>query len=330
MTDTIKHIAIIGAGIAGLSCATVLKQADLRVSIFDKSKGPAGRMSTRRGESWECDHGAQYFTARDADFRAEVLRWESAGVAGIWRPRIKVFDGKSLKDSESALERFVGIPRMTSPARFISDDLNLTCQTTIQEIQKSPDGWLLRSAERSWLVDHFDAVILALPAPQATTLLETQSTDFAAVAKCANMRGAWAMMLRYAAPLDLPFDAVFVNDEPLRWLARNSSKPGRGGDETWLLHANAEWSEARLEDEADSVANVLLAAFARLGGPAPQAWSVHRWRYADTEPALEVGFLWNDITGIGLCGDWLNGGKVQGAWVSGRELGQRVVQTLAR
>ena len=68
-------------------------------------------------------------------------------------------------------------------------------------------------------------------------------------------------------------------------------------------------------------------AFAQLGGPVPQAWSAHRWRYADTEPPLQLGCLWDADTGIGLCGDWLNGGKVEGAWLSGRALGRRVIDS---
>ena len=61
----INSVAIIGAGIAGLSCASALQQAGIRVRVFEKSRGVGGRMSTRRGEGWECDHGAQYFTVSD-------------------------------------------------------------------------------------------------------------------------------------------------------------------------------------------------------------------------------------------------------------------------
>ena len=134
-------------------------------------------------------------------------------------------------------------------------------------------------------------------------------------------------MLRFTAPVDWSFDAAFVNEGPLRWIARDGSKPGRGGSETWLLHATAQWSEARLEQAADSVAAELLAAFARLGGPAPQAFTAHRWRYADTEPALAVGCEWDSEFGLGLCGDWLNGGKVENAWHSGRQLARRVARS---
>ena len=169
-------------------------------------------------------------------------------------------------------------------------------------------------------------MLLAVPAPQAVPLLQQAAPELASLAAGAHMRGCWALMLRFAAPVDLPFDAAFVNDGPLRWIARDSSKPGRSGPETWLLHASSEWSQAHLEQEADAVAAELLHAFTQLGGPAPQAWAAHRWRYADTEPALEQGCAWHGEHAIGLCGDWLNGGKVEGAWRSGRLLARQALQ----
>ena len=56
--NPIPHLAVIGAGIAGLSWAVVLQEAGLNVSLLEKSGGPSGRMSTRRGQDWQCDHGA--------------------------------------------------------------------------------------------------------------------------------------------------------------------------------------------------------------------------------------------------------------------------------
>ena len=54
-----KTIAIIGAGLAGLSCATKLQAQGFKVEVFEKSRGPSGRMSTRNGKYWTADHGAQ-------------------------------------------------------------------------------------------------------------------------------------------------------------------------------------------------------------------------------------------------------------------------------
>ena len=325
--NSFPHVAVIGAGIAGLSCAVVLQQAGLKVSVFDKSHGSAGRMSTRREDDWQCDHGAQYFTARHPEFRAEVTRWQQAGVAGLWAPRMRVLGGASDRKPDPAVERFVGVPRMTAPGRFLADALPLTTRTTIQRLQRQTDGWQLFSAEHGWLNERFNAVLLAVPAPQVVPLLKGMGPELAALAESATMRGCWALMLRFAAPVGLLFDAAFVNEGPLRWIARDCSKPGRSGPETWLLHASAEWSEAHLEQNAKDVAETLLKAFEQLGGPAPQAWLAHRWRYADTEPALDNGCAWRASDGLGLCGDWLNGGKVEGAWCSGRQLAQEVLQS---
>ena len=112
--------------------------------------------------------------------------------------------------------------------------------------------------------------------------------------------------------------------------ARDSSKPGRPSGETWLLHATAEWSEAHIEATPEAVADTLLRAFAELGAPPPEAWTAHRWRYADTEPPLDACHVWDVDRRIGLCGDWLNGGKVEGAWLSGRSLAQDVLQHFGR
>ena len=323
--NKLPHIAVIGAGIAGLSCATQLQEAGLKVSVFDKSRGPGGRMSTRRGDDWQCDHGAQYFTARDADFQAEVARWQAAGVAALWQPRLAVLGESDPAAVDPKIDRFVGTPRMTAPARFLAEKLPLSLQATVQGLEKMGESWRLTTVEQGKLDSEFSAVLLAIPAPQAVPLLELPAPALATLAECGLMRGCWSLMLRYDKPLDLPFDAAFVKKGPLRWVARDSSKPGRAPEEGWLLHANAHWSEAHLEDVPGEEAWLMLAAFAELGAPLPKIWMAQRWRYANTEPAFDQMFAWEPQQGIGLCGDWLNSGRVEGAWTSGRALAQQVI-----
>lgn len=320
------HIAVIGAGMAGLSCATALQQAGFQVSIFDKSRGPAGRMSTRRGDGWQCDHGAQYFTARDPAFRAEVARWQQLGAAALWPAQVLRFDADGPSRCGDT-ERFVGTPRMTAPATLLAAPLALRCATAIDSLQREQAGWRLHVQDAAPLA-HYDAVVLAVPAPQAAPLLRAVAPLQAALAQAAHMQGCWTMMLQYPAPLALGFDAAFVNQGPLRWIARDSAKPGRDGGESWVLHASAEWSEAHIEDAADSVAAQLLAAFAALGGPAPQHVTVHRWRYASSAPDSAEVYSWDGALGVGMCGDWLNGGTVEAAWLSGRALAQRIAAGL--
>ena len=323
------HIAVIGAGMAGLSCAMQLQQHGIKVSVFEKSRGPAGRMSTRRTDNWQCDHGAQYFTARDPAFRTALAAWQAAGVAGLWTPRLQVLGDTTLHNTDQGIERFVGMPGMTAPARFMAASLPVEAQMTIKTLRRSAAGWQLYSEEQGWAAQLFDAVLLAVPAPQVAPLLAQAAPDLASLAGSATMHACWAMMLHFTDRLALPFDAAFVNQGPLRWIARDSSKPGRGAGEVWSLQASAEWSDAHVEEEADSVAATLLQAFTQLGGEMPATWAAHRWRYANTEPALHQGCAWSPEDGLGLCGDWLNGGKVEGAWLSGAQLANKALQSFA-
>jgi len=86
-------VAIVGAGIAGLSCALRLQQDGCNVTVLDKGRGAGGRMSTRRiampggegaGGEVAFDHGAQYLTMRDPAFVEAMHGWEAAGVVARW------------------------------------------------------------------------------------------------------------------------------------------------------------------------------------------------------------------------------------------------------
>ena len=111
-------IAIIGAGIAGLSAAQALQAAGQTVHLFDKGHGSGGRMASKRSDAGALDLGAQYFTARDAAFAAQVQRWAQAGCAAPWSPRLRAWSREAgWSHPGDTLTRWVGVPRMTAPER---------------------------------------------------------------------------------------------------------------------------------------------------------------------------------------------------------------------
>ena len=326
----VKNIAVIGAGMAGLACGDALQQAGYLVTIFEKSRGPSGRASTRTGEGWQCDHGAQYFTVSDERFAAQVRKWQQAGVVAEWQGRIFETDGVQLTAKQADKVRYVGVPKNTAPARFLAGALEVELQHTVERIHLASGQWHVQTKEHGPYQDSFDQLVLAIPSAQAEVLLAGVSDACQQLAASVRMHGCWALMGRYAQPLALPFDGLFVNAGPLSWVARDSSKPGRARmdaavPEVWLLHASPDWSEAHLEREDAAVAQEMIAAFVALGGQVPEAYSIHRWRYADSAQPLQQGFAWDSQLQLGLCGDWLNGGKVEGAWLSGHRLSQRLI-----
>ena len=91
-SDRDHTVAIVGAGMSGLSCARQLVAAGFRVRLFDKGRGVGGRVSVRRSESGTVfDHGAQYFTVQDAamaEQAEQVEHWTAARVVAPWKGRI--------------------------------------------------------------------------------------------------------------------------------------------------------------------------------------------------------------------------------------------------
>ena len=335
-------IAIIGAGIAGLSCATSLQKAGFSVTLFEKSRGTSGRLSTRETPHWQCDHGAQYFTARDAHFAAEVERWVKAGVAQLWQPNLQVYDGKSFTAKEANLasqtQRYVGYPKNNAPAKWLANSLNVHTETTVIGINQHAQQWQIYSKEHGVHAHHFGAVLLAIPAPQAAALLANVATSASQISASVVMQPCFALMLKLKSILPCEFDGLFINHGPLSWVARDSAKPGRSNQantssETWILHATSQWSNAHVNDDKEAVSDLMLDEFMSIlqrsnalqHSMNVESKQLHRWLYADCEQYLSSVYHYDKANNIGLCGDWLNGGKVQGAWLSGFKLAQHII-----
>lgn len=318
MSDT---VAIVGAGIAGLSCARVLRAAGRPVWLFDKGRKYGGRVSSRRAVGTRFDHGAQYFTARSEEFRSEVQRWVSGGHAARWSGRIVTLTGEPPPERE----RYVGTPGMSGVATALAAGLEVRSGLRIQLVERTGDGWRIE-AESGATFGGFGTVVVAVPAVQAEPLLAA-SPDLASRASMARLSPCIAAMLVPPAPLELDFDGAFVRDSIVSWVARNSSKPGRSGPETWVLHGSPGWSTEVLERAPASLGPELLAAFVQATGVPtfePKHLATHRWRYANAVEVLPEGYLLDADRGLAACGDWCRGGRIEDAWWSGRLLGQAI------
>lgn len=318
-------VAIIGAGIAGLSCATQLKALGFQVQLYEKSRGVSGRMSTRNANDWSADHGAQYFTARDPLFIKELNKWIDSDVAAIWNPRLKVFKDKQWQDHISSENRYVGTPAMNSPGKHLAKDLPIHLNQTIDRLTFDHGKWLLHSLESGDIEQQFDWLVLALPGPQSVALTKSINKTIEEVANHANMQGCWTVMASFKENLHLPFDAAFINDEIISWMSRNNSKPNRSGLETWIIHANPQWSQEWIELEKNEAARLILDCAKKLGLDGDGAnIAIHRWRYASGHTHPIPGFKIREDLQLGSCGDWLHGGRVEGAWLSGYKLASQI------
>ena len=322
------RIAIVGAGLAGLSAARVLSDAGLEPVVFDKARGPGGRIVSKRTPYAGVDLGTQYFTARDGEFRAAVDDWRQAGVLASWPVTPRVLpEGQPAR----AQARLVAVPRMSALARHMAEGLDVRCGVQVREITREASAWSIQDRHGDSL-GTFDGVLLTAPAPQAQSLLAEPSPRLAARAVEAPMKPCWAAGLVLDEPLNLAFDAGFPSSGPLGWVARLGARPQRPQTpEIWTLHATDAWSEANIEWSEDAVGEYLTQAFAELTRRRPSVSDrfVHRWRFARSRRALAepAGYLEHDQL---LCaGDWVVDGRVEGAWRSGRAAARRLISLAA-
>lgn len=316
----IRSIAIIGGGLAGLSCAQALKAQGHHVQIFEKSRGVGGRMSTRYFETWACDHGAQYFTATTPAFQRQVQVWQDVGAAALWKATITSFDANGWQTPKASRERFVGTPSMTAPAKHLAKDHTIHFSTTIDQLLRDGNSWKLSSKEQGQLALSFDAVVLAIPSKQAEPLVRPHSAALFARCQDAVMAPSWALMVYADARLALDYDGAFINQGMFSWIARSSSKPMRPPGEAWLAHASTEWSIAHENLTKDEAAPLLADGFEVLTGYRPVSFQTHLWRFARLGQATQHGRVFDENLQLGLCGDWTSTEKVEGAWLSGQAL----------
>lgn len=342
-----RHFAIIGAGMAGIACARTLVQAGHRVTVFEKSSQAGGRTATIDSAFGSFDAGAQYFTVRDPRFARAIDT--VPGICKRWSANsVQVLDAAGRVAAVGLPHReahWVASPGMQSLVTTWADPLakagQLITDTRVTRIERDPvnaPGWQLRTegpAGTQHVYAGFDAVLLAQPSVPAQALISSSGLDTSltdalstvAIAPC------WTLMLAYPhavrpglTTLGPQWNAARSTHHRIAWLARESSKPGRSVVERWTIQASPAWSAEHLEDDEARVQAKLIKAFAEVTGirAQPSHADTRRWRYAQTTHPLGKSHLWDASTGLGACGDWCLGHRLEDAFVSGLELALKV------
>jgi photolyase PhrII len=336
--DPVPGVAVIGAGISGLIAARTLADHGLPVTVFEKSRGVGGRMSTRRvDDQSRFDHGAQYFTARDPRFQRYVSSWEEQQIVARWpdpaagpKQKIAVLKQGQLTEKPTADLRYVAVPTMNAIGKHLATELDIRLSHRIQQV-RPVEGRIEISDDAGEVLGNFDRVVVAIPAAQAAELL----AGFPAIADPVSkieMQPCWATMVSFEQPITDDWVGAFIHDSMLSWAARNSTKPGRPKDaEDLVLHATPQWTTENWNRNGDEVAQEMLDAFWQAAGIEPATpihIQAHSWKYAIPVDTPEDRCFFDESSGFVACGDWAGGPRVEGAFLSGLAAAGRILGTL--
>jgi predicted NAD/FAD-dependent oxidoreductase len=273
------------------------------------------------GDSDLCfDHGAQYFTARDSAFRALVDRLVAAGAVARY-PNSVTGITDTARTHFPDEPRFVGTPGMNAMSKALANGLDVETSRHISELIRDANGWTLALSD-GLQTGPFESVVIAVPAEQAAELLSPVAPSLAREAQAARTSPCWAAMLVFPSRVKADFEAARVGgSSALGWAAQM-----KGNDEAyscWVLHAKPDWSRDNIAQSPQWISDELARAFSEFAriDENPLHAAAHRWRYAQVQAPAGTPFAWDDGLGLGVCGDWRLGPRVELAWQSGDALG---------
>jgi predicted NAD/FAD-dependent oxidoreductase len=308
------RIAVIGAGISGLACASRLREAGAAVAVFDKSGDIGGRLAARRRGGGVWHHGAPAVQAREPTFQRFLKDQADAGRAVV-------------ADSYGGGLFARGLPDMRELTRGLLTGLDFNPGFELSRLAVTERGWLLieRTGQQA---GPFDVVLTAVPAPQLGAILEQSRLPVPEALGEVRMAPCWSFLVGFDTP-------------PPEWSPAHQAFPSlvtmkpRDRSELpycFVLQAAADWSRGHLEASRDEA--ILLLKRDLGGSDAGRDWldraaqiRAHRWRYAVTERALGRTHLFDPITGLGHTGDWCTGSTAEAGYLNGRALGAAVVRS---
>jgi renalase len=311
-------VVVVGAGIGGVACAAELARSGVAVRVVEQAADVGGRMGGRTVVGRPVDLGAAYFTVRDPGFDQVVRRWQAEGLARPWTSELAVLAG-------GTRGRAPGPLRWAAPGGLGSLVADLAAGLAVEhgrEVHRVGPGPAVDG-------EPVDAVVLAMPDPQALRLLDP---GHPAAAQLVGREWHPAIAVAAGWPerewAQLP--AAFVNDHPVLTLIADDGDRRGDGAPVLVAHTTADVARAHAADPDGATGPVLAAIRELLGVATPPAWTVaHLWPYAS--PAQERGapfHLTDD--GIGLAGDGWGSPRVETAWRSGHLLGRALGEQLGR
>ncbi len=344
-------IAVIGAGIAGLTAAHQLHEiAD--VTLFEKSKGLGGRAATRwhdlpSGERVFIDHGAQYIKDESPALHHVITQViPSNDLVGLIRP-VWTFDGGgNIQEGDAGQNRGAKLTYRSGLAtlgRLIveASALDVRLQTHVGNLIGGHQGFVLYDADGSAL-GKFDHVLCTIPAGQAADLI--LASDLPETSAGALIRGLDRAVYRRCLSIVLGFDramnprpyyALLNTDRqhPIAWLAFEHEKPGHvpTGNGVIIAQMGPGYSLEHWETEPEQViGDVADRVTALLGDDwSKPAWTEYqKWRYAQPDQIVPESTLNGQLAGLWFAGDYTRGGRIHLAAQSGYDVAHDLLQTI--
>ena len=317
-----QKIAVIGAGITGITLANLL-QKKFNLTVFEKSRGVGGRMATRRAEPYQFNHGAQYFKIENKEFKDFL---QPLILNKIIKPleanQIEILNKEVIKRTKIYNKQyFTAESKMNSVVKYlVNNNFSIKLLCKIEKTIKKNDKWFIIDSE-NLSYGPYDWLFITIPSNQAIEILNNDF-KFLDIIKKLKMRSCFSLMLGFDKIKEFDFDTALFLEEDIQWLSISKKILEKKEYYNLLINSSYNFAEQNINGSKDKISDYLIKQVSdilkcELNNYKHKA--LHFWKYAMSEKNNNLGSLLDENLKVIVCGDWCMNGKVEGGFLSAKD-----------
>ena len=296
-------IAIIGAGFSGCNLYDNLKLQFDDITIFEKSRGVGGRISTKYIEDKFIDHGTPFLipiTNDLKDFCSDLVR------------------NKVIK---SKYDEFLPINGMNKICKFLIDEKDLVINTKIISCLFENNKWNLID-ENHKKYEGFDKLFLTIPAPQILQMDIILDENLKEQLKKVKYDSVFSLILYSNEELKLQESKLYENVD-VENIINNSKKYLYKDFSSYVIHSTKEFANCLNNKTKDEICEIFLNNFDEEIKLQIEKFNIipHLWKYAFVKNSLDMPYFINKEKNLGICGDYFNFSNMEASLLSSELLG---------
>ncbi len=303
-------VAIIGAGLTGLTLARMLTDVGIESVLIEKGKSVGGRMATRRDSDCTYDHGAQYFSESLGEKFFWQDRWQEQKVSRPWFSR----------ESKSYL---CGAKGMTSLAKNLATDLNILFGEKVVSIKGSSNDFEVL-CESGKLITA-GSVVLTSPLPQSLDIFRASKIIFPESLENILYAKALVGLFHFEGE---NLDSDYVNPASHIFSVANNYGKGISAQPALTVVMNAEFSDSHFEHSDESSLQLIQLELKKNWTKAIviKSQQLKKWRYSHPTSVFTEKYFSVLDKKIILAGDAFGGASLNGAVRSARAVFEKFYQ----
>jgi hypothetical protein len=296
-------IAIIGAGFSGCNLYNNLKNKYENITIFEKSRGVGGRLSTKYIEDKFIDHGTSSLIPITDDLKFFCLDLAKNGVL------------------KTKYDEFIPKNGINSICKFLIDEKNLIKNIKIVKAQNINNKWILED-EKYKIYEDFDLLFITIPSSQILEMQIELPNDFKEKLSKIKYDSIFSIILYSKENIKLNENKLYENPD-IENIINNSRKYGYKDFSSYVIHSSKEFANCVNHKTKEEIYELFIENFdeGTLNNLNQFTVIPHLWKFATTKNSLDIPYFLDKEKKLGICGDYFNHNNMEAALLSSELLG---------